>query len=229
MKKVIFWDFDGTLVHSKHLWSNAIYDTLLNYIPDTSITFSQIRALTFDLYPWDTPDEDFTHLTGEQWWNHMEQRFCEKYLEVGVPADIARKAGTEIRDKILQKEKYHLYEDTLSTLVSCENLGYKNYILSNNYPELPQMIHQLKLSPYFDGIIVSGLVGYDKPRKEIFQIALERAGFPDICYMVGDNPKADIKGALDMKIPAVLVHHQAVCGADYYAESLQEVLSFLSR
>ncbi|BFL46622.1 HAD family hydrolase [Lactonifactor longoviformis] len=225
MNKAIFWDFDGTLVHSQHLWSNAIYETLLHYIPDTPVTFEEIRAMTFDLYPWDTPNADFTQITGSRWWKHMERRFSDKYVEAGVPLDTAQQASTHIREKILQKEKYHLYEDTLSVLDACRMLGYRNYILSNNYPELPEMAKALGLTSFFDGIIVSGLVGYDKPRREIFQIALETADFPEVCYMVGDNPVADIQGARQMKIPGILVHRGEHPDADHCLDTLTQLLS----
>ena len=28
MREVIFWDFDGTLVHSEYLWSSNVYEAL---------------------------------------------------------------------------------------------------------------------------------------------------------------------------------------------------------
>lgn len=48
------------------------------------------------------------------------------------------------------------------------------------------------ISKYFDDGIISSNVGYEKPRIELFQYALSVAHFPNRCYMIGDNPVADI-------------------------------------
>ena len=46
---VIFWDFDGTLAHSRHLWTNSICDALKQADPETNIGFDQLRPLTLSL------------------------------------------------------------------------------------------------------------------------------------------------------------------------------------
>lgn len=227
MKKVIFWDYDGTLVHSEHLWSNSLYKVLKRHLPDFPASLEEIRSLTNTLYTWDTPENDYTQITGKRWWTHMENQFCEKYLSISVPGKTAKAMSKEIRNEILQVEKYHLYEDTLSTLAACVGLGYQNYILSNNYPELDTIIHKLGLAPYFQSSIISALVGYDKPRKEIFDYAIKAADKPDICYMVGDNPKADIAGAKQVGMKTILVHRNIDCNADYHFPTLDKIADIL--
>lgn len=225
MNKTIFWDFDGTLVYADHLWSNSIYTVLKRRLPDTDVTFRQVREMTYRLYPWDTPEEDYTAVTGTSWWKYMERQFYKKYVQAGIPQEIADLCSREIRGEILQVEKYHLFPDTRSTLEACRRLGYQNIVLSNNYPELEDMMEELDLRRYFDGVIVSALAGYDKPRQEIFQIALKAAGNPRRCYMVGDNPRADILGAKQAGMETIFVHREEPCEiADYKLEHLGEIL-----
>ena len=46
MNKVIFWDFDGTLVYSEHLWSGSLLKTLERYTPKSdSAMLSSVTLL----------------------------------------------------------------------------------------------------------------------------------------------------------------------------------------
>lgn len=40
---IIFWDFDGTLAYSNHLWSTTVYNSLKEAAPNSKIEFQQIR------------------------------------------------------------------------------------------------------------------------------------------------------------------------------------------
>ena len=71
------------------------------------------------------------------------------------------------------------------------------------------------------------MVGYEKPRKELYDYAINLAGNPDICYMIGDNPIADIGGAKNAGITAVAVHECRESEADYYFETLSEIFEIL--
>jgi putative hydrolase of the HAD superfamily len=103
-------------------------------------------------------------------------------------------------------ENYALYVDTLPVLERLKAMDFSQYIVSNNYPELSHTAAILGLAPYFSGIIVSGEIGYDKPRREIFEAALELAGRPGCCFFIGDNPMADGQGAAGAGIRVLLVH-----------------------
>ena len=100
--------------------------------------------------------------------------------------------------------------------------------MSNNFPELPDVIKGLGLGKYFADYIVSANIGYEKPRIEIFKYALELAGSPDVCYMIGDNPIADIQGGKSAGMKTVLVNNSGSSDADYKCESLVEIPLLLS-
>jgi HAD superfamily hydrolase (TIGR01549 family) len=206
MNKVIFWDFDGTLVHSNHLWSNAVFRVLQEACPGCAATFDDVRFYMKEGFPWHTPESDFRHLTDDRWWNFMTDRFRRIYQLLGIPEEGADALSRRVRPEILCTGNYTLYDDAVPILETSLKRGYRNIIVSNNYPELQDVMTGLHLSDYFEDFIVSGKVGYDKPRKEIFDIALQRADFPDQCLMIGDNPFADVYGANQAGIRSVLVH-----------------------
>ena len=105
-------------------------------------------------------------------------------------------------------------------------MGHKNVLLSNNYPDLIEVLDKLELTKYFDRIIVSANYGYDKPRKELFDIA--KALYPNEEYiMVGDSITADIVGGNNAGMKTVLVHKGYEEKADFCTENLTEIFEFI--
>jgi putative hydrolase of the HAD superfamily len=181
-------------------------------------------------YPWDVPDQDFFSPVGEKWWEYMYARFEGVACSLGLDPEAAKLVGRHVREIILDPGQYTLYEDAVPTLGKCMRLGYENYVLSNNYPELAVTVEKLHIASYFKGYIVSGQQGFDKPRKELFTYALTLAGNPDVCYMIGDNESADIAGGKSAGMKTVLMHNTPgkITAADYAFGSLSEIIGILA-
>lgn len=227
MKKVLFWDFHGTLTKPTSLWSPALLKALKIYDNNCEITLDDIRKHIKTGFTWHTPEKDFSKLTNNNWWEFMYKRFYEIYTLLGINSDIAKKASRNVKDTVLEIDNYILFPDTMATLEKCINLGYENYILSNNYPELEEIIIKLNLHKYFSGYIISAKIGYDKPRKEIFDYALKISNYPKEAYMIGDNPIADIIGGNNANMKTILVNNTVSCNATYICPSLSEIISVL--
>lgn len=108
------------------------------------------------------------------------------------------------------------------------SLDGKIFCFPTNYPELRDTVHNLKLDQYFSDFVISGEIGLDKPQPEIFEYALTLAGQPERCYMIGDNPHADIEGAVNAGIPAFLVHRNTLSKALNRFDTLTDLLGVLS-
>jgi putative hydrolase of the HAD superfamily len=67
------------------------------------------------------------------------------------------------------------------------------------------------LDGVIDQVFTSALTGYEKPNPEAFRIALGGAD-PEACFMVGDNPVADVLGAEQVGIRGILVRGEASSG-----------------
>lgn len=206
MDRVLFWDFDGTLVYCNHLWSGSVLTVLLENGVDA--VMDDVRPHMAAGYPWDLP-ELHTELKKEAWWPYLYQKFTDVYTSFGIPERRAAELGPHTRDLILDLTKYFLYDDTFFVLDEVRKRGWNNVLLSNNYPELRVTIDALGLAPYFKDFVISGEIGLDKPQREIFEYALKLAGNPKECYMIGDNPYADVEGAANAGIQAYLVHRGA--------------------
>jgi putative hydrolase of the HAD superfamily len=221
--KVICWDFDGTLVYSDHLWSNSVFRALNETVINHNIVFADIRRCMATGFTWQTPFEDYSKMTGEKWWDFMNRHFYNSYISLGIEPDLAKVATNKVRTIIKETKNYNLYPDTISALEAAREKGCKNVLLSNNYPDLIDVLDALDLTKYFDHLIISALVGYDKPRSEIFKMAKNL--YPDGEYiMVGDNPHADVEGGKAADMKTVLVHKGDCAEADYCFDDLMSVL-----
>ncbi len=213
MNKTLFWDFDGTLVYSVHLWSGTLLKTLERYTENNTVTLDEIRPFMARGFSWDYPDET-VGLTGEQWWDYTNRHISDVYKAVGIDEAEINRLLPLYRKTITEIENYHPYEDVFEVLSELKQRGYRHILLSNNYPELDATADALGFGGYFDGYVVSAKIGYDKPRREIFDYAFKMADSPEKCFMVGDNPYSDIKGANAYGIPSILVHNKNNCGFD---------------
>lgn len=224
---ILFWDFDGTLVHSTPLWSNSVFTALKTVDKNTSVAFSDLRSCMASGFTWHTPNEDYRSLTGDKWWEFMNVKIKGDYIYLGVDPDAADKASKMVRRIIKEKDNYKLYPDTIPTLKAVINKGHKNVILSNNYPDLTDVLKKLHLDTYFDNYIISAMVGYDKPRTEIFEIAKGLYPNDTDFIMIGDNPHADIIGGKNAGMKTILVHNEKNNTADYCFDNLQSILEIL--
>lgn len=105
-----------------------------------------------------------------------------------------------MRKELIKIDEFILYEDTIETLSYFKEKGYANVILYNHIPELPDIVHGLKLSLYFLGCISSANVGYEKPNPKIYEYALEKYNKAKDIWMVGDSIIADVRGAENVGI-----------------------------
>lgn len=227
MRKAIFWDFDGTLTDGEPTWRSCMVRALGPLADQYGITEEMLRGHLQHGFPWHK-DGDPT-LTGEAFWNVLLARFAEAYRALGIPSELAEQAAHRVRKVVLDKNLYHVRPDAAATLALCAYNGWRNYILSNNYPELEQTIDALGLRQFFSGLVVSGVVGACKPDEKIFRLAERAANFPSLIWMVGDNPVADIKGARDAGWHTAYIAPRGAtnAGAEVTVTGLSELLKYL--
>jgi len=201
--KAIFWDCDGTLVRENESFKCSLLRALKEF--GYSVAEEEVKRFLREACSWNKPEEDHGDANGEEWWQRLlvgMRLFCE---EQGVsPADAVAVCNA-FRKNVVSYE-YEAYPDTKKVLRYFSEKGYKHYIISNNFPELREVFVRLGLDEEIAGYFISASVGYDKPRKEMFEYAMAQAGNPEVCYMIGDNPVADYEGSLNAGMKPVLVH-----------------------
>ncbi len=231
-KPVLFWDFHGTLTLPDVTWFDAAIESAAEVVPQKPLVAEVlVQHFAGKCLPWwSVPSRDTRHLTPPgAWWAHCEKEFVPMLQNCGFNEAEARRIAPRMREKVLDPARYGLYPDAVSTLETLKQRGYRHFLLSNNYPELEELAGALGLLPLLDGVVVSALVGYDKPRREIFDFARQMAGNPAACWMVGDSPEDDIEGASGAGFTPVWVHPKPGAGAPatHTLQNLADILPLL--
>lgn len=101
-----------------------------------------------------------------------------------------------------------LYEGVLDFFQYVKSQGVKTVVVTDLTADIQiNKLRRIGLSSYIDFLVTSEEAGYDKPHRNIFEIALNKLSLPKSeVIMFGDNPDTDIRGALDFGIHAILVN-----------------------
>lgn len=219
--KYIFFDLFDTLIDfdysklpqisldgEKHnSTSGLVYDVFNSYYPDIS----------FDVFykPFMETYSKFQEMKSKEYKEYPNQQRFQILLDI---LNLNHKVDKE---KILtEMTEVHMsglcaatsYPDNnKTTLDYLKKLDYRFALISNfDYaPTAYKLIDQYDLRQYFDKIYISIEVGWRKPHKNIFQIALKECGInhEDVIH-VGDNFGADIVGAFNQGIDSIWINRK---------------------
>lgn len=100
--------------------------------------------------------------------------------------------------------------EQVSVVKQLRSLGIKTAIVTNvsedRFAFQRNKIETMGLTPLFDVIVLSGEAGVHKPDRRVFDLATQRLGVAnEDCVFVGDNPNADIVGAINAGMEAVWI------------------------
>ncbi|AWJ93488.1 HAD family hydrolase (plasmid) [Azospirillum baldaniorum] len=89
-----------------------------------------------------------------------------------------------------------LFPDVKEFLLDLRSLGIKTAIVTDLTAQIQfRKIIYFGLDDYFDYVVTSEEAGHDKPHAAPFQLAVDKLGVPpQRCWMIGDNPVADVQG-----------------------------------
>jgi putative hydrolase of the HAD superfamily len=124
---------------------------------------------------------------------------------VGITGSLADRVLARARFEYTRLDRWSLYPDAVPALDRFRGAGWRQAILSNHYPELPDIVRGLGISDYFEAVLSSASIGLEKPNSQAFACVMQDLGHPETAWMIGDNAEADIAGAAHCGIPGVLV------------------------
>ena len=111
------------------------------------------------------------------------------------------------------------YDDALPVIRELRRMGFKTGIVSNTSWGSPaalwrEEIERLDLAPNMDTVVFCRDVGWRKPARQIFELALKQIRIePQDCLFVGDHPEWDVAGAEAVGMQAILIdRHSNVPG-----------------
>ena len=99
-------------------------------------------------------------------------------------------------------------EHHTEVLLYLKEKGYRLSVVSNfdHAPTARKLLGGFGIADFFEHIVISEEVGWRKPHRKIFEVALSTLGenASDVLF-IGDNPEADIMGSSDCGIDSVWV------------------------
>lgn len=103
----------------------------------------------------------------------------------------------EMADEYTQvhAEQIRLLPNSIPTLDKLKSMGVRMALITNGESEIQrQKIDRFALAPYFEFILVEGEIGFGKPDKRVFELALEKLNLPaqDV-WMIGDKLSWDVQ------------------------------------
>lgn len=218
----VFLDFDDTLIDTQGFASKClkeIYDhhNINVYYPTCDEFLKVYHKHTHGLweaYALGQIDKEtllrerfykpFEHLpqVTDAYKDNMNQDFMRRVVKIDSPIEGAKELMEYLKPK------------------------YKIVMLSNGFSEMQyKKMENAGLAQYFDEVILSDVVGVNKPHPDIFTYALQQSGSTAAStIMIGDSFLADIEGAMKSNIdqiwynprnekadvePTYMVHHLA--------------------
>ncbi len=132
-----------------------------------------------------------------------ETRFKKTFLDLGLDESVIPILFEDDYVNICPT-KSNLFPHTHETLAYLQN-KYELHLISNGFKESTEYkVKNTRLTPYFKNIIISEVVGINKPDKAIFKYALDKAGAEiEESLMIGDSIEADIRGAIAFGMDAI--------------------------
>lgn len=125
------------------------------------------------------------------------KRFENTFKELGLhDEELIRFFGDEY--VVRSPEQIHLMKGALDALSVFTKMGFSLHIITNGFKEVQhKKLKNCKLEKYFDVVVCSEEVGFNKPNPEIFDFALQKTGAKKSnAIMIGDDYLADIHGAI---------------------------------
>ena len=193
--------------------------TLWDFDKNSALTFEKI----FELNGVSIPIADFISvyepINLEYWRLYRNEEIDKAGLRYGRLNDAFQALGTSVEDEMIHKlsEDYiaflssfnHLFDDTVAILEYLKS-RYELHIITNGFQEVQYgKLKNSGIEPYFRTVTNSEMVGVKKPNPRIFHYALEQSNASLVkSVMIGDNLEADVQGALDIGLDAIMFNYR---------------------
>ncbi|MBQ8400920.1 MAG: HAD family hydrolase [Clostridia bacterium] len=213
-------------------------DTLIRYIPATAELYrTRLQKIGISITEEDSLriEQRVELCTAEQIYKEiqgaprMEDDAFQQMIDTAILSDSAIHDVTDILKKqfwetwsLMRQEK--VVADGVFSLLEQLGKTYRLGIISNYRATLAEYLEEIGLKPYFETIIISEIVGYEKPDVRIFKAALREMHLsPEECLYVGDHP-FDVLGAKDAGLDAAWLKTHITTMPEYITQKPDYIL-----
>ena len=199
MIKAVLVDLGDTLVHLSRPWNDVFHDNLSSlhgFLKDAGMSFDFDEFAKLFVHEYENASA-ISHLYKvEVPMQDIISRVFRKIKLKDHGGNLVQGAIEEFyRPEI---ETWQPYPDTVKTLTSFHEAGFKMGLISNAKSDwaVREILEKNDLSRFFEAIVTSAAVRKRKPRFDIFSPALRRLGVKSFeTVFIGDSLQADVLGA----------------------------------
>lgn len=223
----VLFDADGTLLDFAKSENEAVREAMLiSGIAPTDekvATYSKINKSLWEML-------ERKEIEKSVLLYHRFELFCEHY---GYAADAREMAKNYMN---LLSQKGYLLDGAASLLHKLRG-KVKMYIVTNGVDFIQRSRYEISgISDLFDGIFISGELGFEKPDPKYFEKVEQSIGVlpRDTTIVVGDSLTSDIKGANNYRLDSCWYNPKSKAGDSvatptYVASSFDDVYSIIER
>lgn len=213
--------------------------TLWDFEKNSALTFAKI--LNKNQVPVDYSKfiENYVPINHQYWELFREEKISKEELRFGRLQKTFELLEVSIEQSLIEilSEEYlaflpennHLFEGTLELLEYLQP-KYNLHIITNGFQDVQyRKIKKANLIPFFKTITNSESAGVKKPNPMIFEFALRQAQTTkEQSIMIGDCIDADVKGALNFGMDAILFSQNSNDTVDENIKKIQHLLDLKS-
>ena len=193
------WDFDK---NSKYTFKKILSDNKINIDLDIFLT-------------------TYIPINDDYWKLYRENNISKDKLRYGRLIDTFKALEIDVSTKIINKlsDEYIKYLSSYNFLIDqtipiLKYLGskYNLHIITNGFQEVQNLkLINSRIHNYFKTVTNSEMAGVKKPNQKIFQLAIKKANTDfNSSIMIGDNLEADIQGAINVGMDAILFNYHKI-------------------
>lgn len=205
----IYFDLDGTLRHNRPTFIEALTSFILQLDQPSEVANSR-EAHRWLYYYWaNSPElradrEVFYEDEDSFWVNHSRRYLLASGCTPEDAALLAPDLTQYMRDDYAPEDL--LAVDVADMLKRLKESGFRLAVISNRRNPFDEHLETLGIQTYFEYSLAAGTVNAWKPDPKIFLHALNEMGVkPEHAVYVGDNYFADVIGAQNAGMKAVLI------------------------
>lgn len=200
----------------KHLFfdlDHTIWDFDKNAEETLNELYHTYKLKDLGLHSPDRFIEVYTHNNHQLWAEYhvgkitkqklRETRFSKTFIDLGLSPNLIPQRFEDDYVNICPT-KTNLFPKAHETLSYLKE-RYSLHLISNGFKESTELkVSNNGLNVYFENVVISEVVGFNKPDKAIFNhaLTLANAGISE-SIMIGDSLEADIRGAQDYGMKAI--------------------------
>ena len=219
----IVFDLDNTLYDFKYFWENAHY-TLYKEL--------QIRDIDYHTFMKEYRCQDQL-----LWADMLAGKIDLRELRINRAYRTFHKLGIDKSIKFCEEFYQKMFDILINELSSdfiIENIlsnlreNYKLYLLTNGLQKEQELkIQKLGLHTYFDNIVISECIGYEKPNLHAFLYLVDTFKIqPCKSIMIGDSYTNDIAPAIQLNFNTLHMDYKKISALDYnFNEDILDVFN----